>query len=84
MEFEFNEEGLAEALRDATRQWSDDHQPKMDALTEELTGQPVDEIKPVVDRAMRSWGGEISDDAELERIATAISQGERVILRPSA
>jgi hypothetical protein len=56
----------------------------MDALAEQYKGRPVAEIKPVVDSELRRWGGSIPGDAELTRVATAISQGQRVILRPAS
>lgn len=72
------------ALRKIGKQFAEENQPKMDALLQTYKGRPVSEIKPVVQREMDRWGGSLSDDAELTRIATAISEGTRVILRPAS
>jgi hypothetical protein len=78
------EDELKRQLQPAIQEWADDHQPDMDALTQQYAGQPVSEIKPVIKSEMDRWGGSLSDDAELTRVATAISEGQRVILRPGA
>jgi hypothetical protein len=78
------EEQIKRAAQPALKQFAAHNQPKMDALTEEYKGRPVAEIKPIVDRELKRWGGSIPDDAELTRVATAISEGQRVILRPPA
>jgi hypothetical protein len=78
------EEKIRRAAQPAVEQFAANNQPRMDALTEQYKGHPVEEIKPIVDSELRRWGGSIDGDAELTRIATAISEGQRVILRPSA
>lgn len=83
MEIEWNpgwEEEIKKAVEPALREFVRKNQPKMDALTDRLRGHSIQEIKPVVQREMSSWGGSLSDDAELTRVATAISRGERVLL----
>lgn len=74
------EDELKRQLRPKMRKFADDHQSAMDALSERLTGRPVSEITPEVEREIASWGASMSD-GEMTRIATAISNGERVILR---
>lgn len=75
------EEELVKAAEPALREFARNNQPKMDALTERYQGRAIEEIKPVVEREMSRWGGSFSDDAELTRVAMAISKGERVLLR---
>ena len=78
------EEELSRQLQPVIQQFADDHQPDMDALTQQYAGRPVSEIKPVIEREMAIWGTSLSDDDELMRVATAISEGQRVILRPAS
>jgi hypothetical protein len=78
------EDELKRHLQPAMQEWADDHQPDMDALSQQYAGRPVSEIKPVIEREMDRWGGSLSDDAELTRVATLISEGQQVILRPGA
>lgn len=78
------EDEIRRAAQPAVEKFASDNQPRMDALTDQYQGRPVSEIKPIIDRELKRWGGSISDDAELTRVATAISEGQRVILRPSA
>lgn len=66
------------------KEFARNNQPKMDAFTEQHKGRPVAEIKSAVQREMEGWGGSFSDDAELTRVATAISEGQQVILNPPA
>ncbi|MGV0047286.1 hypothetical protein ACRU13_21755 [Mycobacterium colombiense] len=83
MEFQMNpgwEEELQRQLRPAMQKIADDNQPQMDDLFRRYAGRSVEEIKPAVEREIASWGGSMSDDG-LTRIATAISEGQRVILR---
>lgn len=75
------EEELKKAAEPGLREFARRHQPRMDALTEQYRGRAIEEIKPVIEREMSQWGGSFSDDAELTRVATAISKGERVVLR---
>jgi hypothetical protein len=83
VEIKWNEEELARVLQAAAEEFADQHQSDMDELSQRFNGRPVDEIKPVLDSEMTRWGGSFSDDAELTRVATAISQGEDVKLRPA-
>ncbi|OBI49596.1 hypothetical protein A5707_16640 [Mycobacterium kyorinense] len=62
------------------QKFAEDHQPTMDALFERLRGRSVAEITFELEREIASWGGSMPD-GELTRIATAISNGERVVLR---
>jgi hypothetical protein len=79
------EEQLRSAVQPALQELTDRNQPKMDALTEQYAGHPVAEIKPIVEQELAGMGLSFSGDAgELTRIATAISEGQQVILRPSA
>lgn len=78
------EDEIRRAAEPALEEFARHNQSKMDALTERYKGRPVEEIKPIVDRELKRWGGAISDDAELTRVATAISEGQRVMLRPPA
>lgn len=77
------EEELKRAAQPAMQKFADQNQPKMDDLFEQYQGRPVEEIKPSIQREMESWGGSMSDDA-VTRVATAISEGQRVKLRASA
>lgn len=77
------EEEILRAAQPAVEEFARTNQPKMDALTEQYRGCSIEEIKPVVEREMKRWGGSFSDDAELTRVATAISEGERVVLKPT-
>lgn len=59
-------------------------QPKMDALTRKYKGRPVEEVERAIQREIKSWGGSAPDRSELTKWATAISNGERVIVRAAA
>lgn len=83
MEFSSDwEEQIKRAAQPALKELTDRNQPKMDALTEQYAGHPVAEIKPIVKQELTRMGLSWSGDAELIRIATAISQGQQVVLRP--
>jgi hypothetical protein len=74
------EEELKRQLQPAMQQIADENQSQMDDLFRRYTGRSVEEIKPALEREIASWGGSMSDDG-LTRIATAISEGQRVILQ---
>jgi len=74
------EDKLRRHLQPMMQKFADDHQPEMDELFRRYNGRSVDEVKPAVKREMASWGGSMSD-AAVTRVATAISNGERVVLR---
>ncbi|MCV6969796.1 hypothetical protein [Mycobacterium bohemicum] len=81
--FEWNpdwEDELKRQLQPRMQKFADDHQSAMDALFERLAGRSVSEITPEVEREIASWGVSMSDGA-VTRIANAISDRERVILR---
>lgn len=85
MDFEMNrdwEDELKRQLQPTIKEFADRNQPKLDSLLRHYEGRPVSEIKPVLSQEMARWGCSPSDDAELTRIATAISEGTRVLLRP--
>jgi hypothetical protein len=63
---------------------ADINQPAMDSLARRCKGLPVSEIKPVLNQEMTRWGGSISDDATLTRIATAVSSRSMRTLYSSA
>jgi hypothetical protein len=46
VEFEWNEQGLQEAARQAVRNFNDQMQPVLDELHQQVAGQTADEIKP--------------------------------------
>lgn len=75
------EEQVQRAVQPQLEEFAKRNQSKMDALTEQYAGHPVEEIKPIVEQELARMGASISDDAELTRVATAISQGEQVILQ---
>ncbi|MCV7422989.1 hypothetical protein H7K45_20765 [Mycobacterium yunnanensis] len=75
------EEELQRALQPAMQQFAEDHQAEMDALSEQYAGQPVADVAVAVRQMMDRWPGKLSSEDELTRIATAISQGQRVLLR---
>ena len=83
MKIEWKDGWEDEIKRQVTEEFIRRHQPELDALLRRHKGKPVEEVKPIVRREMSRWEGSVPD-AELTRIATAISQGERVILRATA
>lgn len=76
------EKEIARLAQPALKEFAEKNQPKMDSLLQRYSGRPVAEIKPLIKREMDRWGGSLSGDAELTKIATAISKGRRVVLRP--
>jgi hypothetical protein len=74
------ESKLRRHLQPMMQKIADDHQLKMDDLFGRYKGRSVAEVKPAVAREMATWGGSMSD-TELTRVATAISNGQRVVLR---
>lgn len=83
MKIEWNDGWQEQIERQVADEYIRRHQPELDALLRRHKGKPVDEVKPIVRREMSRWEGDVPD-AELTRIATAISQGERVVLRVTA
>ncbi|WP_100458691.1 hypothetical protein [Mycobacteroides abscessus] len=87
MSIEWNrdfENELKRAMQPALKEFARKHQPKMDAFTRKYKERPVDEVARALQREIKSWGGSAPDRAELTQWATAISKGERVILKPAA
>jgi hypothetical protein len=74
------ESKLRRHLQPMMEKIADDHQPEMDQLFHRYKGRSVDEVKPAVERAVASWGLSMND-AALARVATAIGNGQRVVLR---
>jgi hypothetical protein len=81
MQFEMNpgwEETVAQMAFEATSQR---FQPILDGVHTEFADQPIDVIKPVLAARWAKGGEDASiSDPELTNIATAISEGRRVIL----
>lgn len=78
------EEQIRRAVQPQLEEFANRNQSRMDALTEQYAGRPVEEIKPIVEQELERMGASISGDAELTRVATAISRGEQVILQVKA
>ncbi|GAA1583052.1 hypothetical protein GCM10009828_003920 [Actinoplanes couchii] len=56
-------------------------QPVMDKVFEECSGRPVDEVRPLLTRHWTADGGNPIPEPHLTQWATAISQGQRIVLQ---
>lgn len=77
------EKQLLRAAQPELKEFARKNQPRMDEFKRKYKGRPVDEIERALQREIKSWGGSAPDRAELTQWATAISRGERVILKPA-
>ncbi|MDR6317933.1 hypothetical protein J3R03_002129 [Actinoplanes couchii] len=53
----------------------------MDKVFEECSGRPVDEVRPLLTRHWTADGGNPIPEPHLTQWATAISQGQRIVLQ---
>ncbi|TXI55949.1 hypothetical protein [Mycolicibacter arupensis] len=83
MKIEWNDGWQEQIERQVAEEFIRRRQPEIDALFRRHKGKPVEEVKPILRRETSRWEGDVPD-AELTRMATAISQGERVVLRHTA
>jgi hypothetical protein len=79
-EFSMDERALEQLGMQAARDFSASMQPTLDALHDELAGQPVEQIKPRLAAAWRAKAGEALSEASLAEWSTAISDGLRIEL----
>jgi hypothetical protein len=78
MEIEWNPNWERDLQREITRQLNPQLQKMFDAVYERCAGQPVSDVKAVLEREFeRRIGGSITDP-ELTEYATAISSGRQL------
>ncbi|GAA0554761.1 MULTISPECIES: hypothetical protein [Streptomyces] len=77
--FQFNEGAIKKAAEQRVAKLAADLTRKVNALTAEYEGRPVDEVKPAIqDVWARETGGGSITDPELTQLAEQIAAGGRV------
>lgn len=80
--FEFDDRALKKAVNQGVQKMADDLTKALNGLTARYEGQPLEDIKPEIQRvwAKHSGGGSITDP-ELTQFAEQIQAGGRVEVR---
>lgn len=85
--FSYDRRALDRAVKDATKGAIGDltksTQSALDALHRQMSGQPVERVKPKLAQAWKSKMGEALTEPQLTEWATAIANGQRIVLRTS-
>jgi hypothetical protein len=76
-----NQNDLHQIGKQAAREFAKSMQPALDNLHRQLAGQPVERIKPQLAQVWRAKAGRALTEPELTTWATAISQGERIVMK---
>lgn len=79
--FSFDQRALDQIGKQAAGEFTRSMQPTLDALHRELAGQPVESIKPRLAHAWRAKAGESLSEPGLTEWATALSNGDRIVLK---
>jgi predicted lipoprotein len=77
----WDKNAVKKVVDNATKDLTQTLQLALDAVHRELSGQPVETIKPRLASVWRSKAGKPLIDPELTEWATAISHGDRITLR---
>jgi hypothetical protein len=80
--FSFDKRAVGRVIDHAMQQKANDGQQMLDRLLAECAGQPVEHVKPVLQRewAEAFAGGHITEP-DLTTWATALSAGQRIVLQ---
>jgi hypothetical protein len=80
--FSFDKQALGRVIDQAMQQKANDGQQMLDRLLADCTGQPVEHVKPVLQRewAEAFEGGHITEP-DLTTWATALSAGQQMVLQ---
>lgn len=85
--FSFDKRALDRAVKDATkgaiRDLTKNTQTALDRLHRQMSGQPVEKVKPKLAQVWKSQMGEALREPQLTEWATSISNGQRIVLRAS-
>lgn len=80
---EIDKDALERVGREAVRRVAAEKQPAFDRLHQSHGGRPVEEVKAAL-KAVCLQEGMTPDDAQLHAWAKVISDGNRIVLRPTA
>lgn len=77
--FKFNDREIKRLVNEKVNGVARQYEQALAQMGLDLKGRPVEDIKPLVRARVQDLGGDITDP-ELTNIATAISEGTKIIL----
>lgn len=76
----FDDAAIRRAAREAAEKWSTGLSTKLNALSSEYEGRPVDEVREVVAHRWVAWTGKEFVEPLLSQYAQAISEGREITI----